>query len=121
MSPDMTRVQVLVVGGGPAGSSAAWHCAHAGLDVCVVDRARFPRAKPCAEYVSPEGSRILHAMGALESLEARAAHLTLLRGLGRLNASVSPLRGFICRTVVYWPFVPWVVTHGYYCITAMRC
>jgi len=76
MSPDMTRVQVLVVGGGPAGSSAAWHCAHVGLDVCVVDRARFPRAKPCAEYVSPEGSRILHAMGALESLEARAAHLT---------------------------------------------
>jgi flavin-dependent dehydrogenase len=48
----------------------------AGLDVCLVDRARFPRAKPCAEYVSPEGSRLLHAMGALELLEARAAHLT---------------------------------------------
>jgi flavin-dependent dehydrogenase len=72
----MSRVHVLVVGGGPAGSSAAWHCAQAGLDVCLVDRARFPRAKPCAEYVSPEGARILHAMGALESLEARAAHLT---------------------------------------------
>ena len=70
------RVQVLVVGGGPAGSSAAWHCAQAGLDVCVVDRAQFPRAKPCAEYVSPEGSRLLHAMGALDTLEARAAHLT---------------------------------------------
>lgn len=72
----MSRVHVLVVGGGPAGSSAAWHCAQAGLDVCLVDRARFPRAKPCAEYVSPEGARILHAMGALETLEARAAHLT---------------------------------------------
>ncbi len=48
----------------------------AGLDVCLVDRARFPRAKPCAEYVSPEGSRLLHAMGALETLEAQAAHLT---------------------------------------------
>jgi len=71
----MSHVHVLVVGGGPAGSSAAWHCAQAGLDVCVVDRARFPRAKPCAEYVSPEGSRILHAMGALETLEARAAAL----------------------------------------------
>jgi menaquinone-9 beta-reductase len=76
MSRDDMRVQVLVVGGGPAGSSAAWHCARAGLDVCVVDRARFPRSKPCAEYVSPEGSRILHAMGALDTLEARAAHLT---------------------------------------------
>lgn len=70
------RVHVLVVGGGPAGSSAAWHCAQAGLDVCVVDRARFPRSKPCAEYVSPEGSRILHAMGALDTLEAKAAQLT---------------------------------------------
>ncbi len=76
MSRDERRVQVLVVGGGPAGSSAAWHCAQAGLDVCVVDRARFPRAKPCAEYVSPEGARILHAMGALDALEERAAHLT---------------------------------------------
>jgi len=76
MSRDARRVQVLVVGGGPAGSSAAWHCAQAGLDVCLVDRAQFPRAKPCAEYVSPEGSRLLHAMGALDTLEARAAHLT---------------------------------------------
>lgn len=72
----MHRVQVLVVGGGPAGSAAAWHCAQAGLDVCLVDRARFPRAKPCAEYVSPEGSRILHAMGALETLEMQAAALS---------------------------------------------
>ena len=69
--------QVIVVGGGPAGSSAAWHLATAGLDVCLLDRARFPRAKPCAEYVSPEASRILHAMGALAPLEqGGAASLT---------------------------------------------
>jgi flavin-dependent dehydrogenase len=37
--------------------------------VTLVDRARFPRAKPCAEYVSPEGARILDAMGALVTLE----------------------------------------------------
>ena len=75
---DRTRAwQVIVVGGGPAGSAAAWHLATAGLDVCLVDRARFPRAKPCAEYVSPEASRILHAMGALAPLEAGdAASLT---------------------------------------------
>ena len=59
----------MVVGGGPAGSSAAWHLAQAGFDVTLVDRARFPRAKPCAEYVSPEGARILHAMGALSTLD----------------------------------------------------
>ncbi len=63
-------VQVLVVGGGPAGTSTAWHLAQAGLDVTLVDRAQFPRAKPCAEYVSPEGARILHTMGALDTLES---------------------------------------------------
>jgi len=61
--------QLLVVGGGPAGSATAWHLATAGFEVTLIDRARFPRAKPCAEYVSPEGARILHAMGALETLE----------------------------------------------------
>lgn len=71
------RSQILVVGAGPAGSSTAWHLAQLGLDVCLVDKARFPRAKPCAEYVSPEGSRILDAMGALAPLEAGdAAALT---------------------------------------------
>ncbi len=68
--------QVLVVGGGPAGSATAWYCAQAGLDVLLVDRARFPRAKPCAEYVSPEGARILSAMGALPAVERQAADLT---------------------------------------------
>lgn len=77
MQPMRQRAQVIVVGGGPAGSSAAWHLATAGLDVCLLDRAAFPRAKPCAEYVSPEGARILHAMGALETLETGdAAALT---------------------------------------------
>ena len=43
----------------------------------MLDRARFPRAKPCAEYVSPEASRILHAMCALAPLEqGGAASLT---------------------------------------------
>jgi flavin-dependent dehydrogenase len=46
--------QVIVVGGGPGGSSAAWHLAGLGLDVLVLDRARFPRDKTCAEYLSPE-------------------------------------------------------------------
>jgi flavin-dependent dehydrogenase len=70
----MTRAaQVIVIGGGPAGASTAWHLAALGLDVLVLDRARFPRDKACAECVSPEAARILDAMGALPEVEAAAA------------------------------------------------
>ncbi len=69
--------QVLIVGGGPAGSATATFLARAGLDVTVLDRARFPRSKPCAEYLSPEASRVLDALGALSAVEgAGAAQLT---------------------------------------------
>ncbi len=74
------RTQVLIVGGGPAGSSSATFLAQAGVDVMVIDRAHFPRSKPCAEYLSPEASRVLHAMGALQAVEdAGAAQLTGMR------------------------------------------
>ncbi len=67
---------VIVVGGGPAGSSVATALAQSGVDVLVLDRSRFPREKPCAEYLSPEASRVLAAMGALARVEAAgAAHL----------------------------------------------
>lgn len=69
----MIDADVLVVGGGPAGASLAFALAQAGVDVEIVDRAHFPRPKPCAEYLSPEASRILFAMGALESIEASGA------------------------------------------------
>jgi flavin-dependent dehydrogenase len=73
----MIDSEVLIVGGGPAGSSVATFLARAGVDVRVVDRAHFPRPKPCAEYLSPEASRLLEAMGALERVErAGAAQLT---------------------------------------------
>lgn len=69
----MNEAEVLVVGGGPAGSSVAFALARAGVDVLLLDRARFPRPKPCAEYLSPEASRILSDMGALESIEDSGA------------------------------------------------
>ncbi len=68
-----TRTQVLVIGGGPAGASAAWHCREAGLDVVLVDKAHFPRAKACAEYVGPGALPILERMGALAAIEAGGA------------------------------------------------
>lgn len=58
-----------MVGGGPAGASTAWSLATAGVDVCVLDRATFPRSKPCAEYLSPQASRLLADMQVLEVVE----------------------------------------------------
>ena len=69
----MLDTEVLIVGGGPAGSSLGFALARQGVDVLIVDRAHFPRGKPCAEYLSPEASRVLDAMGALEQVERSGA------------------------------------------------
>lgn len=68
-----SAAEVLIVGGGPAGAATAWALAQAGVDALIVDRARFPRDKPCAEYLSPQASRILHDMGALSLAEESGA------------------------------------------------
>ena len=43
----MARYDAIVVGAGPAGSTTAYRLARAGARVCLLDRARFPRDKPC--------------------------------------------------------------------------
>jgi geranylgeranyl reductase family protein len=48
------RADVLIVGGGPAGSSCAAALVAAGRDVLVLDRLAFPRDKPCAGWITPE-------------------------------------------------------------------
>ena len=50
----MDRCDVLIVGGGPAGSSCAWALARRGLDVVLLDRAVFPRGKTCAGWITPQ-------------------------------------------------------------------
>jgi flavin-dependent dehydrogenase len=50
----METCDVLIAGGGPAGSTCAWKLRQAGLDVVVVDRAMFPRDKVCAGWITPQ-------------------------------------------------------------------
>ena len=72
----MSDADVIIVGGGPAGASTAFVLARAGANVLVVDRESFPRDKPCAEYLSPQASRVLNDMGVLTEIESRGpAHL----------------------------------------------
>ena len=73
-------VDVIVVGGGPAGSSSAAWLARQGRRVMLLDAARFPRPKPCAEYISPGGAAILERAGVLSAIEA-SGQRRWLRGM----------------------------------------
>ena len=50
---------VIVVGAGPAGSTSAYFLAQEGLSVLLLDRARFPRDKPCGGGVTGRAAALL--------------------------------------------------------------
>ncbi len=49
----MDCCDVLIVGGGPAGSACAWKLRHSGLEVVILDREVFPRNKVCGGWITP--------------------------------------------------------------------
>ena len=57
------RFDVLVVGAGPAGSTAALVLAHAGASVALLDKAQFPRDKACGDFIGPRGLQVLADLG----------------------------------------------------------
>lgn len=59
---------VLIVGGGPAGASAAIHLALGGARVLLCEQKRFPRAKLCGEFISPECLVHFERLGVRERL-----------------------------------------------------
>jgi geranylgeranyl reductase family protein len=61
MLPD--RHDVLVIGGGPAGSAAGFWLAKAGRDVCVLERKEFPRDKTCGDGLTPRAVHQIREMG----------------------------------------------------------
>lgn len=50
----MDAFDVIIVGGGPAGSSCAWRLQRAGLRTLIIDKHSFPRDKPCAGWITPQ-------------------------------------------------------------------
>jgi menaquinone-9 beta-reductase len=61
---------VIVVGAGPSGATTAYYLAQAGINVLVLEKARFPREKVCGDGLTPRAVKALVAMGVDTSREA---------------------------------------------------
>jgi geranylgeranyl reductase family protein len=73
-APAGTSTDVLVVGAGPAGSSAAAWCARAGFDVVLADAATFPRDKTCGDGLTPRAIGEMELLGMGGWLTGRAVN-----------------------------------------------
>ena len=92
---------VLVIGGGPAGASAAYWLARYGHDVTIVERKSFPREKTCGDGLTPRAVHQLNEMGLGDQL-ARFHKYNGLRatGMGR-------------QLELQWPSHPVYPQYGY--------
>jgi menaquinone-9 beta-reductase len=73
------RCDVAIVGAGPGGSGAAYWLARHGVDVLLIDKAHFPRSKPCGEALTPQAMSILKRMGLDGIVERRGRAFAGLR------------------------------------------
>ncbi|GAB3156021.1 geranylgeranyl reductase family protein [Micromonospora sonneratiae] len=82
----MTAVEndadVIVVGAGPGGSTTAYHLAHHGLRVLLLEKTEFPREKVCGDGLTPRAVKQLVKLGIDTSPEAGWLHNKGLRVIG---------------------------------------
>ena len=82
---------VLIVGGGPAGTSAAIRLARSGARVLLLEKERFPRHKLCGEFVSPECAAQFVELGVADEMLAAggvALRETVFYGRGGRSVKV---------------------------------
>lgn len=93
---------VVIVGGGPSGSSCAYWLAQAGWDVCLIEKKTFPREKTCGDGLTPRSVRQLADMGLEDSVAAHGHRYSGLRSFG-FGASLE----------LEWPSTPHFPNYGY--------
>lgn len=71
-----TEFDAIIVGGGPAGASAAVHLAASGARVLLAERELFPREKLCGEFISPECLEHFARLGVLEEMGRGGARVS---------------------------------------------
>ena len=85
-----TDYDAIIVGAGPAGSSAAILLARAGWSIALVEKQRFPRRKVCGECIAASNLPLLDALGIGAEVAAQAGPelrgVALMRG-DRTNSS----------------------------------
>jgi geranylgeranyl reductase family protein len=99
--PDVNKHDLLVIGGGPAGSATGYWAARAGLDVVVVEKKDFPREKTCGDGLTPRAVYQLEEMG----LGPRLSEYHRYEGLRPLAHGRS--------MELHWPEHPLYPSHGY--------
>lgn len=82
----------IVIGGGPAGATAALRLARAGWSVAVVERSEFPRPKVCGEFISASSLGLLETLGIAGQFFQRAGpeirRVGIFAGAARVVASM---------------------------------
>ncbi len=86
------QYDVIVVGAGPAGSTTARECASQGLSVLLLDKAEFPRDKPCGGGVNMRAARLLpFDLAPVIERTAYGIHFTLRGGGAYRRYAAEPL------------------------------
>jgi len=105
----MEEFDVIVVGGGPSGSSCTMFLSKAGRKVLLLDRARFPRDKTCGDGISGRSVGILDELGLLGQFKGKEHQDMFGVTFSSPDGTVAPISsgkggrapGFVCRREVF--------------------
>jgi geranylgeranyl reductase family protein len=103
----------IIIGGGPAGSTAALYAQRAGLKVLLLDKKHFPRDKICGDAISGKSIEYLHELGLLDELKkspnaiihnfvfSSPNHRSIKVNFSNGHGTKEELYGFVCRRMIF--------------------